>query len=165
MALLILMYAQVHIYVALLIAPYSFIPQAWRRILVVQFVAHVVYYACTLPGDPAVTGCRKSAVSMAWLRSKIGPVLEWWMRGCKVCTQLLYLSRLCTRRCDMHSFIIPLSEIYCKGSFLAGVFCWLALPYLWPKASFSSWPEMPTAANFSCPAVNGQAQTPSVPLL
>lgn len=88
MWLLTLMYAQVHIYVALLFGPYSFAPHAWRGILAVQFLAHVVYYAFTLPGDPAVTGWRKSAACMNWLRAKIGPVLEWWMRGCKVRVQL-----------------------------------------------------------------------------
>lgn len=87
MALLTCMYMHVHIYVALLFVPYTLAPHSWRSILAVQVLLHVVYYSFTLPGDPGMTGCRQRPASMAWLRSQLGPVLAWWMRGCKVCTK------------------------------------------------------------------------------
>jgi hypothetical protein len=92
MTVLISMYMQVHIYVALLFGPFTLYPQSWCTVLAVQVTVHAVYYAFTLPGDPAVSGCRTRSAFQAWARSQVGPVLDWWMRGCKVCCSPLAAS-------------------------------------------------------------------------
>jgi hypothetical protein len=78
------MYLPAHAYVLIMLAPYSIVLHAWRTIFAAQAVAMCTYFAITLRGSPAVSGCRKWPRAIAWLQEHAGPALSWWMRDCKV---------------------------------------------------------------------------------